>query len=102
MMRQRWLRIGWVGLVVVLALFVVACAGGDATVEEPTAGTASDGRALLEDRCVGCHGLDRTTGASKSAAEWQETVERMVSKGAELSTAEVETLVAYLAETYGP
>ncbi len=36
MMRQRWLRIGWVGLVVVLALFVVACAGGDATVEEPT------------------------------------------------------------------
>ncbi len=102
MVTRRWLRIGLVGLVVVLALSGVACTGGDATVEETTAGTALDGQALLEARCVECHGLDRTTGASKSAAEWQETVERMVSKGAQLSPAEVETLVAYLAETYAP
>lgn len=100
MTKQR-LRIMLVGLMIGLAIFMVACGGGEANVDEG-AGDAPDGKALLEGRCVDCHGLDRTTSASKTEAEWRETVGRMVSKGAQLSSAEVDTLVAYLAEMYGP
>jgi cytochrome c5 len=63
---------------------------------------AGDGAALLEERCTVCHGLDRTTSAQKTREEWEQTVVRMVGKGAELNEEEQEILIAYLAETYGP
>ena len=61
-----------------------------------------DGAALLEERCTECHGLDRTTSARKTREEWEQTVTRMVSKGAELNEEEQDILITYLAETYGP
>lgn len=61
-----------------------------------------DGAALLEERCTVCHGLDRTTSALKTREEWEQTVTRMVSKGAELNEEEQAILITYLAETYGP
>jgi cytochrome c5 len=63
---------------------------------------AGDGAALLEERCAVCHSLDRTTSAQKTREEWEQTVVRMVGKGAELSEEEQEILIAYLTETYGP
>ena len=60
-----------------------------------------DGKTLVEERCTECHGLDRTTEASKTKEEWQTTVERMVSKGTDLNTEEQEIVIEYLAETYG-
>ena len=63
---------------------------------------AGDGAALLEERCTVCHGLDRTTSARKTRDQWEQTVVRMVGKGAELNEEEQEILIAYLAETYGP
>lgn len=68
---------------------------------EATEGPA-EGRLLLEDRCVACHTLDRVESAGKSREAWLETVNRMVDYGAQLSDAEKEVLVDYLAETYGP
>jgi cytochrome c5 len=67
--------------------------------EPPPAG---DGAALLEERCTVCHGLDRTTSARKTREQWEQTVVRMVGKGAELNEEEPEILIAYLTETYGP
>jgi transposase-like protein len=58
--------------------------------------------ALLEDRCTECHGLDRTTQASKLRDEWDQTVVRMIDHGAELNDEERTVLVDYLAQTYGP
>ena len=46
--------------------------------------------------------LDRVKAASKTLDEWTATVGRMRGKGAELSDAEAEILLEYLAETYGP
>jgi cytochrome c5 len=63
---------------------------------------AGDGAALLEERCTVCHGLDRTTSARKTREEWEQTVVRMVGKGAELNEEEQEILIAYLTETYSP
>jgi mono/diheme cytochrome c family protein len=56
--------------------------------------------ALLNQRCAGCHNLDRVKAAKKDAATWKATVERMMGKGAQLTPAELDALVKYLAETY--
>ena len=70
---------------------------------QPTAAPpAGDGAALLEERCTVCHSLDRVTSASKTRQEWEQTVTRMVGKGARLNADEQEILISYLTETYGP
>lgn len=88
-----------VGLVILAML--AACGG----VQEPAADTppaGPTGEELVQDRCTGCHGLERTTSASKTQQEWEATVARMRGLGAELTDAEAQTVVDYLAETYGP
>jgi cytochrome c5 len=71
--------------------------------EEPPAEPAvGDGAALLEERCTVCHGLERTTQTQKTAEEWEQTVMRMVGKGAQLAEDEQATLIEYLTATYGP
>lgn len=94
----------------VLLALLAACGGSEpeptqapaADTPLPTEAPAADGLALLETRCVECHGVDRTTGATKTAAEWDQTVTRMIGKGAQLTEAEKAVLVEYLANTYGP
>ena len=61
----------------------------------------NEGEALLNERCGIHHAVTRATTKKKTADEWRTTVERMVGKGAELTDAEVETLIQYLAENYG-
>jgi cytochrome c5 len=89
-------------LLVVAASTVSACGGGAA--EQPPAqeSVSLDGETLLQERCTDCHGLGETTSARKTRAEWDETVTRMISKGAELNDEEKTILLDYLAENYGP
>lgn len=76
----------------------------EALQEEPPTepSPAGDGAALLGERCTVCHGLDRPTSARKTQEQWEQTVVRMIGKGAELNEEEQEILIAYLTETYGP
>jgi uncharacterized lipoprotein YmbA len=83
-MMKRWLMVAMVAVVL-----LAACGGG-----EPT------GRALLEGRCDQCHELELVTGSDKTAEGWTVTVNRMIMHGAELTEAERDILVAYLAEEY--
>jgi hypothetical protein len=90
-----------------LGVLIIASCGSNPTEvvsppseQEPIDQPTLDGQSLVEDRCTECHNLTRTTNAAKSAEEWQTTVERMVSKGANLSPAEQEVVIQYLAETY--
>lgn len=70
--------------------------------EAPTEPPAAvDGETLLQDRCAVCHGLERTSRASKTREEWGVTVGRMVDKGAELTAEERDILVDYLTAMYG-
>lgn len=95
-----------------LVLLVVACGGGG---EEPPAPPTVEmtpgggegpaevgGDELLQARCTVCHDLGRVEAASKTQAEWEATVARMRGNGAQLTDAEAQTLVEFLAETYGP
>jgi len=57
---------------------------------------------LLQAQCTQCHTLDRVQAAAKTQADWEATVQRMRAKGAELTDAEAQALVEYLAKTYAP
>jgi cytochrome c5 len=59
-----------------------------------------DAAALLETRCGVCHSTGIIKNARKSKRYWQETVTRMISRGAILSPEEKKALVSYLARTY--
>lgn len=69
-------------------------------VSQPTQATAIDGKTLLETRCADCHSNTRITNKSATAAEWQITVERMMTKGAKLTPEEEAILIQYLADNF--
>jgi cytochrome c5 len=91
-------------VVLLLASLFVACgAPQEATpvpAQEEPAPSTLDGKTLVQERCTKCHGLGQVERAKKTEEEWKATVERMVAKGAQLSQAEQELVIQYLAETY--
>ena len=93
----------------VLMVMLAACGG---SAEEPTQAPApdtavpeqapaEDGEALLEARCSGCHSADRARQVTKTRDGWDQSVTRMIDKGAQLTEAEKAVLVDYLTEMYG-
>ena len=52
--------------------------------------------------CTACHVAAQVTAQHKSAEEWCETVNRMISNGAKVRDEDVKEIVAYLAKNYGP
>ena len=93
------------GLVVSL---LAACGGSSQPTQVPPAATspavttpAIDAASLLDTRCSVCHPSARAKTAQKTQAEWEQTVTRMISKGAQLTDAEKAALVDYLAKNYG-
>lgn len=99
-MRSKRILLGLVVLLGVGAGVLAAC--GDAAEEPAEEPLSGEGETLLQERCTVCHGLDRTTSAQKTRGEWEETVNRMVDRGAELNEQEKTVLIGYLAETYAP
>lgn len=75
-----------------------------APAEEPASGStgsepdaASDGAALAQERCSTCHDYDRVEGATKDAAGWDSTIDRMVGHGLSITDGERAAIVEYLA-----
>ena len=102
-------QISFLSMLVVLllgTLVLVSCGGDQTEIVSPTseqeqiAPLTLNGQSLVEERCTRCHDLARVTNTQKTEEEWQATVERMVSKGADLSPAEQEAVIKYLAEMY--
>lgn len=60
-----------------------------------------EGKAIFEQRCAKCHGLDKATSKKKTEKEWLSTVERMKKKGASLNDEETRAVVEHLAKNYG-
>ena len=60
------------------------------------------GGEIIDANCGGCHGIGRITGAGgKSKTDWQSTVERMMAKGIDITPADEEVAIAYLARYFG-
>ena len=77
--------------VVTVVLAVSGCNDSKSTI---------DAAALLEERCGSCHSTDIPKNARKSKRDWNETVTRMIAKGARLSPEEKKALVRHLAKIY--
>ena len=100
-MRNR--RIMWKTLVVLLMAMTVVWLGACAAAPESNETemeTMVDGDALLQASCTKCHNLDRVKSKQWDRERWEQVVDGMIQKGAEV--ANKEALVDYLAETYGP
>lgn len=92
-------------LLTVVSMVLAACGskgGTNATQPSGSTSTTADGQTLMNTRCNKCHTLDRVTSAHKTADQWTQTVTRMISNGAQLTSDEEQVLIAYLAKTYGP
>lgn len=112
-MRKKYtsLLIVSIALTVLTVSLLAACRGGGGT--ETTTSTGQepstpqgqpvtlDGASLVAERCSTCHSLSLIQRSSRTEAEWQETVTRMVRKGAKLNAEEQAVVIKYLAETYG-
>jgi cytochrome c5 len=85
-------------LTLLIGTLLASC--GTSNTTPASSGGSSDGQALLQERCSVCHSMDRVTSAHKTADQWTTTVQRMVSKGAQLNSQEQQTLIDYLAANY--
>lgn len=56
---------------------------------------------ILQGRCTICHDLESVKASRKSESEWNTTIDRMVSKGAQVSAEEKEALVKHLTNNFG-
>jgi cytochrome c5 len=91
----------------VMVALLVACTSATQAPAAPAQAPAApaqkaDGASLLETRCSVCHSADRPKQAKKTRDQWNQTVTRMMGKGAQLTDAEKTVLLDYLAKTYGP
>jgi hypothetical protein len=60
------------------------------------------GKTIIQKACVGCHSLKVVTSKRATHDEWAALVDQMVSKGAEVPDEDVDKVVQYLADHYGP
>ena len=96
-MNKRTIFLVGILLFILLTAVLLASCGSAGT---PTTAGASDGQTLMQARCSVCHSVSRITSAHKTADEWKTTVDRMISRGAQLTPQEEQTLIDYLAQNY--
>jgi competence protein ComEA len=70
--------------------------------ESPSAMPAGAGKAIVQEKCVMCHALTVVISKHSSHSEWDQVVNQMVSRGADLSDEEIDTVIEYLSKNYGP
>ena len=92
-------------LVMLAGTILAACGSGSTATPVPTSksvgnNTALDGQALMQEHCSVCHSITRVTSAHHTAAQWQNTVNRMINHGAKLAPQEEQVLIDYLAQNY--
>jgi competence ComEA-like helix-hairpin-helix protein len=68
----------------------------------PPAMPAGAGKAIVQEKCVVCHALSVVTSKHASHKEWDQVVNQMVSRGADLTDEEIDTVIEYLSKNYGP
>ena len=94
---------------VMMAVLMSCDSGPPQPTQAPSSATAPqaetpalNGATLLETRCSACHNADRPRQVKKTREQWEQTVTRMIGKGAQLTEVEKTVLVEYLAKTYKP
>ena len=60
-----------------------------------------EGKELVTSLCVGCHSLATVLSAGKGEEGWRDTIDNMISRGAQIFDDEVDTILGYLTRHYG-
>ena len=60
-----------------------------------------EGKPIVERMCGSCHALKVVTSKRASPEQWSQVVDQMVSRGAEGTDEEIETVVDYLSKNFG-
>jgi hypothetical protein len=60
------------------------------------------GKELVLEACTACHTLDRVRIQRLTREEWRQEIAGMLSEGVPLSDDEIDLVVTYLAEHFGP
>lgn len=89
------------------AMALLAVGGARVTAAAaPAAGVAAvqdeKGERILNVSCGGCHDLRPVQASAKDKDGWNEVVQNMLQKGADVSDADLPVLLDYLAEHHGP
>lgn len=89
-------------MLVMLSAAIAGCAASAGTSPSSSAGSsigasASTPAGLVSVRCTRCHPVDRIKAAQHDAAAWKVTVDRMRGNGAQLSDAEAQQVIDFLA-----
>lgn len=82
-------------------LIILACTALAVTACKAKTVSGEPGAKLLEERCSRCHPMG-VKKAHTTPAEWDQSVTRMMAKGATLSMEEKAVLVDYLVKNYKP
>ena len=93
------------GLLAVGGARVTAAAAPQAAVPAAPATSASQddkGERILNVSCGGCHDLRPIQASAKDKEGWNEVVQNMLQKGADVSDADLPVLLDYLVERHGP
>jgi quinoprotein glucose dehydrogenase len=61
-----------------------------------------DAHDIVAKACTACHVAAQVTSQHKTADQWGETVNQMISNGAQVKDEDVDKVVAYLAKNFGP
>jgi mono/diheme cytochrome c family protein len=60
------------------------------------------GKAVVEKVCTGCHGTAVIAAKRATPEQWANTVQQMVSRGADATDEEIETITRYLSTNFPP
>ena len=89
---------------VLVAAATTAPANGSQKDETPPTSTPlveGEGRDVVLKKCTACHDLERVPARRRDRGGWEELVDNMQSRGAEMTADEREAIVAYLTAHYG-
>ena len=84
------------------ALVIAAAAPARAQGTPPAGLPPGEGRDVLATACSQCHVLNVIMSMREGPAGWKRHVYNMVTRGAQLTSREADTVVAYLATNFGP
>jgi competence ComEA-like helix-hairpin-helix protein len=69
---------------------------------DETALPPGEGQAIVQQKCASCHALKVVTGKRASRQQWSTIVDQMVTRGADVSDDDIDTLLDYLVKNFGP
>ena len=92
-------------VILLLVFFVSGCSKKEEpkpAPSTPAVAAMGEGKAIFEQKCSACHGLDRATARTETKERWKEIIKEMQGKRADwISDDDAAKILDYLSSTYG-